>query len=338
MTELIRYRPAHRAGILKLLDDAPFKDRIWSWQFEDPAMVQAFDPVILMQGERVVGFNGVMPAHMVYRGERVDGVWSCDFYVDAACRGQGLGRTIKEALIEKGPIIMSFGVSARAAAVLGHMGWRRSPEVWTYRHLRRSQSLRDHLLRCLQLFNRLTGGLRPAHHGSIGWDSGLPEATEVDALWEGVREHFTKAVVRDYQYLDWKYQRHPLADYRFLVARDARHHLKAIMIVRMSGSTVRIVDWLGAPDESVLMRAMIARCMADHPNATVFTVTTSNAAMGKAFEHCGFFRSRTQPSFFVRSTLPDDEAPEQDWFIMGGDSDGELLLAARDRFSQGEYP
>ncbi|PAU81202.1 hypothetical protein CK501_06485 [Halovibrio salipaludis] len=336
MAELNQYRPEHRPGILKLLDDAPFKDRIWDWQFEDPAMVRDFDPVVLVEGDRVVGFNGVMPARMIYLGERVDGIWSCDFYVDASFRGQGLGRTIKEALMEKGPVIMSFGVSARAASVLGHMGWRRSPDVWTYRHLRRSQSLRDHLLRCLQFLNRLTGGSLPAHQGHLQWQDSLPEAAEVDALWESICQRFTKAVVRDYQYLDWRYQRHPLADYRFLVARDADEKLEAVMVVRVNEATVRVVDWVGAPDESALMRSMVTRCMVDHPNATVFTVTTSSAAMGKAFEHCGFFRGRTQPAFFVRSALPDDADPEQGWFIMGGDSDGELLLAARERFSQGD--
>lgn len=336
MANLTRYRPEHRSGILQLLNDAPFKERIWTWQFEDEAMADTFDPVILLDGDRVVGFNGVMPARLNYLGQRVDGIWSCDFYVASECRGQGLGRTIKEALMEKAPVIMSFGVSPRASAVLEHMGWRRSPEVWTYRHIRHGHSLRDHLLRCLQLLNRITGGRRPPHAGRLQWQSVLPEAGEVDALWERQSGHFTKVVVRDHRYLDWKYQRHPMAQYKFLVARDRAEGLEALMVVRRSDATVRIVDWLGDPGNASLIRTMVARCMADCTEATVFTLTTSDPVMGRAVEHCGFFRGRTQPAFFVRSILEEDPNPERGWFLMGGDSDGELLLAARDHFSQGE--
>jgi len=335
MVEVVSYGPEHYQGILELLDDTPFKERVWDWQFKDRAVCDHFDPVVLVDGDAVVGFNGVMAAPLKYGNQYVEGLWSCDFYITASHRGQGLGRVIKEALMEKAPVVMSFGVSPKAAAVLEHMGWQCSDEVWNYRHYRRSLSLRDFALRCLQGLNRLRGIRAPGYTGNLFWADSLPGPGEVDALWERTAPSLHKSVYRTHAYMEWKYERHPMARYAFLLGRDKQGTLEAVMVVRRKGESVRIVDWIGDPAREDLVASMVIECRRSYQDARVFSVTTSHDRMGLSLEKCGFFRSRTQPSFYVRSTLPGDTNPEKGWFIMGGDSDGELLSAAREEFKGG---
>lgn len=335
MITAVRYSGAHREGVLALLEDVPYKKILWDWQFEDPAACLGFDPVVVVDGERVVGFNGVMPAPMKYGSRTVDGLWSCDFYVAEDYRGQGVGRVVKEVLHSKAPLIVTFGVSPRAAAVLKHLGWRQSPEVFTYKLNRRVASVRDLALMGLQAVNWLKGRGRSPYVGRLNWSESLPPAEEVDGLWRRVSEGYQKIVRRDFAYLDWKYQRHPMANYRFLTALDGRNELEALLIVRFQNGLLRIVDWLGPAEDSDLKKAMIEACRREYPGARQLSVTTSDRHFGRALRDAGFFRARTQPSFFVYSAVPGDEGCELGWFLMTGDSDGELLSAARENFTSG---
>lgn len=335
MVTAVRYTRERRPGVLALLDDVPYKDILWDWQFEDPAVCSAFEPVVVVDGDRVVGFNGVMPAPIKYGNRNIDGIWSCDFYVARDYRGQGVGRVVKEALHTKAPVIITFGVSPKAVGVLRHLGWRQSPEVFTYKLNRRAGSVRNIALMGLQAVNWLKGRGRNRYSGLLNWSDALPPAEEVDQLWEGVVEGYHKIVRRNYAYLDWKYQRHPLASYRFLTARNNWNDLEAILVVRSQNGVLRIVDWLGPAADRPLKRAMIEKCCREYRGVRQLTVNATDKHFGRALCDCGFFRARTRPTFFVYSTLAGDQDWELGWFLMSGDSDGELLLAARENFVPG---
>ena len=338
MVKTVTYKPAHREDILALLDDVPFKRNIWEWQFEDPAITAGFNPVVLVDDrERVVAFNGVMPAPIKYGDQLVDGLWSCDFYVSEAYRGTGLGRQVKDALMERAPVVMSFGVSPRAVMVLEHLGWRENREAFSYRVQSGVRSLRDLALVLLQGTNRLRGAFKSSVQDTdLAWHSSLPPSGEVDGLWTRVAAGYRKIVRRDHAYLDWKYQRHPLATYDFLIARSTKGQLEAVLVVRADGRSMRIVDWLGPARAPALKRAMVRESRRRFPEIRHFSATTSDSELGQAFCDAGFFRARTRPSFYVRSRLEGDERCEEGWFLMAGDSDGELLLAARENFTRGD--
>lgn len=328
MKRMVDYRPEMRDAIISLMGGLPYKESIWDWQFTQNPFDRPFDPVVVVDDKQVVGFNGVMPIRVIYNGHEIDALWSCDFYVDASCRGQGLGQQIKEALIKKAPLIMSFGISHAAAPVLLKMGWKSSERVFNYRRIRHPNSLRNALLMFLQFCFRLRGGLDKSssrYHFVIA-DS-LPSLELVDALWVKSAYTYKKAVVRNWRYLDWKYQNHPLASYRFLIASDAEG-LKGIAVLREYKDVARMVDYLGPETDYNLQRALVSAFVRQYSSKRLLSCTTSGSCFGKALLDTGFFRARTQPRFYVRSQLLDDTDCEHNWFIMGGDSDGEMLLAA----------
>ena len=328
MKRMVDYRPEMRDAIISLMGGLPYKESIWDWQFTQNPFDCPFDPVVVVEDGRVVGFNGVMAIRVTYNGQEIDALWSCDFYVDAGCRGQGLGQQIKEALIKKSPLIMSFGISNAAAPVLLKMGWKSNHEVFNYRRIRYPSSIRNALLMLLQFYFQLRGGFKKSfspYHLVVA-DS-LPESAVVDALWVENAHTYQKAVIRNWRYLDWKYQQHPLAKYRFLIASQAGE-LKGLAVLREYKEVARMVDYLGPAADYSLQRALVSAFVKHYSDKKSLSCTTSSDCFGRALLDKGFFRARTQPRFYVRSELSGDIDCERKWFIMGGDSDGEILLAA----------
>ncbi|MGQ7274718.1 GNAT family N-acetyltransferase [Marinobacter sp. V034] len=332
----VNYEARYQQPIVALLESVPYKPLLWKWQFEETPYAERFNPVILVDdADKVVGFNGIMPIEATEFGVPIDVLWSCDFHVSANMRGQGLGKQIKRTLIEQADIIMSFGVSDQASHVLAKMGWHQSESVYNFRLIREWHSPRMLAFQVLQWANVIRGALcRRSHSGDYSIDvrSQLPGKKAIDYLWTVSKGGFGKTIARTHEYLDWKYQNHPLAQYAFVCAwRDGI--LLGMLIVRYSRGSLRIVDYLGAARDVDLKRALIRKCRYQWRHARHITTATSDEELGQCLLDEGFFRPRSRPRFFVRTRLKDKARWEDNWFIMAGDSDGELLLAAQDQYS-----
>ncbi|MGP4843262.1 hypothetical protein ACTXGQ_03950 [Marinobacter sp. 1Y8] len=332
----VRYERQYREPIVELLESVPYKPLLWTWQFEETPYADRFNPVILLDdADKVVGFNGIMPVDATEFGVPIDVLWSCDFHVCSSMRGQGLGKQIKRTLIEQADIIMSFGVSDQASHVLSKMGWQQSETVYNYRLVREWRSPRMLAFQVLQWGNAIRSwARRRSLSGEYRIDvrGQLPDEQSVDYLWSVSKGGFGKTVARTYEYLNWKYQKHPLAQYAFVCAWG-EGILLGVLIVRFSRGSLRIVDYLGAARDVDLKRALIRKCRHQWRHARHITTATSDEELGQCLLDEGFFRPRSRPRFFVRTRLEDKSRWEDNWFIMAGDSDGELLLAAQDQYS-----
>ena len=329
MFEITPYSDLHRKDIVALMGALPFKERIWHWQFEENPFGHRFDPVVLTRAGRVAGFNGVMPIDVLYDGERISALWSCDFFVDGAYRRQGLGKRIKEALIEKSELIAAFGISNLAAPVLLKMGWHSSGEVGVFRKYRSFDSLRKIAIGGLQLANAIGGVVeRPRGKAQeVILADALPEKRLVDGLWERVGGSYRKIVVRNHDYLHWRYERHPLARYRFAHVYAGRQ-LEAIGVYRESGANAQLVDMLCEARDGASRDRLVTAIARLYPDSSRCGCITSDRLLAASLRRHAFFRTREEIRFFVRSARPADSACESGWFIMTGDSDGELLEAA----------
>lgn len=284
-----------------------------------------------MDDDHVVGFNGVMPVDVLYNNSQRPVLWSCDFYVDRACRGKGLGRMLKNALHEKSDIIMSFGISKMAAPVLLKMGWHSSDEVCVFRKYRSVNSPRHALVSLLQQYNAIRGSItrRRGLDLECRLCNSLPELASVNALWESAGQGYRKIVVRNHAYLHWRYECHPLARYRFIQVFD-KGELRAIGVLRQGRGSVQLVDMLACVDDRSARNAIVAAMLDLDSECTGFACSTSDPLLSSCLQNHGFFKARRKPRFFVRSADTADADCERGWFIMGGDSDGDLLAAARD--------
>jgi len=337
---LPRYVPwqaKYREGVLRLFLDVPYKADLWQWQFESNPFGLPFTPIVLVDGEdKVVGFNGVMAVRATDRGEDISALWSCDFYLAEPWRGKGLGSAIKHELHKQSPLIMAFGISDRASNVLRHLGWVPQESVRSFRMLRRRKGLRSWLLSVLQIVNRLVrafSSLPRMPRLIISARSSLPGGSQVDALWERSASGYYRIVRRDFAYLDWRYQKHPLARYGFVCAWED-DKLTAILVIRFSRGTLRIVDYCG-PAKSQPLKLLLVRAALRHwPHANQVMSVTSDPEFTEAFLAEGFVQLRGRPRFYVYEPGAEENSSDpSSWFIMSGDSDGEFLQAASDFYT-----
>lgn len=336
----VPWQAKYREGVLRLFSDVPYKAELWRWQFESNPFGLAFSPVALVDDEdEVVGFNGVMAVDATDHGEAIRVLWSCDFYLAEQWRGQGLGSAIKHELHRKAPVMMAFGISNQASKVLRHLGWVPDDSVRSYRMLRRRKGLRSWLLGGLQWLNRLrfafpvvpdAAGIR------IYVRSSLPEREQVDMLWEHSAPEYGRVVQRNFAYLDWRYQRHPLGRYGFVCAWN--DELAGILVTRFSRGILRIVDYCGPALNPPLKHALVGAALRHWPHASQVVSVTSDSELQEAFLAKGFVQLRGRPRFYIYEPGVRDPAGSSSWFIMAGDSDGEFLQAARDFYTTETVP
>jgi hypothetical protein len=159
----------------------------------------------------------------------------------------------------------------------------------------------------------------------------LPGDELLDRLWADIAGGYSRCVVRDAAYLRWRYAGHPLAKYRYLCAWR-KQRLIALAVVRISATHAVFVDYIGPAAGGNIKGALVAALLDASGQCDTLECTTSDPELSRELVKRGFLPTRSPPlRFFVRVTTepaPNDCA--SGWFLMGGDSDGELLAAARD--------
>jgi len=332
MPQVGKYKPHQKDEVISLMGGLPFKEDIWDWQFESNPFGYKFDPVVLEESGHIMGFNAGMDVQVLYNGEIAPALWSCDFFVHENCRGKGVGQVVKDEQIKKSDLIMSFGISNMAAPVLLKKGWVANEDVLLFKRYKKIDSVKKCLLVILQFFNRMLGVFRfSSGHGSglnVIEVNELPSKQEVDELWNNAKHSYKKIVIRNYDYLHWKYEQHPLAQYHFIEIRNG-NELKALAVVREHNGNVKLIDLLAHAEDLSSRLCIIKQLEKSYPSAHLFLCTTTDRLLQKSFLKLGYFKAWASPRFFVRSEL-DNKKGASDWFLMTGDSDGELLSASAD--------
>jgi CelD/BcsL family acetyltransferase involved in cellulose biosynthesis len=324
-------QPGEPEKLAELLGTTAFKRVIWDWQFgRAPERIQ---PVTAYHGQELVGFNGAMPVDVVFDGDTRPAAWSCDFIVKPECRRHGVGGALKHELDRRSSFLLTQGTSEAAATVLARSGWQPGQGPRSYVRLQRARGPRDRIRRALQGLTSLAGRVRSraADVSKVTFVDELPGDELLDCLWADVAGGYSRCVVRDAAYLRWRYAGHPLARYRYLCAwRNQR--LVALAVVRVSATHAVFVDYIGPAVGGDLKNALVAALLEASGQCDTLECTTSDLELSRALVRHGFLPTRSPPlRFFVRVTtepVPADCATG--WFLMGGDSDGELLAAARD--------
>lgn len=339
----IRVRSQYEGDIQQLVSKLPFpecKSLLWQWQFNGSGLAIRDMSLVLEVGNSVCGFNGVMPLRACISGRETTFLWSCDFALEEGYRGRGLGKILKQEMLKKYPeyVIASLGISDKAYGLLQSMGWEPANAVQEFRRECFNNNFKGLIKSSIQHFNGVIGRAKSLcsinnSNTTTQLLTSLPEPDEIDFLWRHCKEGYEAIVTRDYRYLEWKYAQHPLAScsYRYVSLRSASNELQALLIIRLTSNTVEIVDYLG-PSKSLDYKQTLLRTLLNnfHSNYS-FRLLSSDRYWRRAAKYCGFYTTKTQQRFMVRmpGTYSDTKARTLNWFIMGGDSDGELLAAAR---------
>lgn len=325
--EFVDFEEADRPDVLRLLRNQPYKESLWEWQYLRNPAATVSNPLILLKIDgALAGFNGTMPVRLRVDGERTHGIWSCDTFIDDAWRGKGLGSKLFAAVERKSTIVLGYGISDMAYPLLvDKRGWLPSDDVGIFFFQRHARSARD-LAKMARQWRALV-----APRGGDRWTvetlpaSAMPR--DVDALWASVEAGYARTVIRDHAYLDWKYGQHPSQAYTIVTLRH-QGVLEGLGVLRTTPKESRLVDYVG-PREARDLKRRLLRAFADASgDAAVLNVSTSDRELQEVLLEAGYARYHATERFAVHIREPLTD-PAKGWFIMRGDSDGDLLDACK---------
>lgn len=327
------FERSDRAAAIELLSQGrlahyqAIKEAIFDWQFGANPHDDGNSPFLVgtVNGE-VVALNGFMPVKIRYKGQTLSVCWSCDTFVSSKFRGQGLGKQLISRVSERAPVMLGFGISNMSDPIFEKAGWVRNPDNrMLFFHVSESglkgvaQNFRTRLARLPNVY-RASRRLLPVtrHEEDFG--------VEVDDLWQRSAPSYFNIVERDAAFLNWKYRKHPLNRYTWYAVR-MNGQLRGLLIARHSRIISSLVDYCGPADDADLMRALVSTAVADLAARGTVRVQceTTHPPLLAALKRCGFVSSRYRSSFRVRTNVPNDDRSEHGWFLMSGDSDGDML-------------
>jgi hypothetical protein len=321
------------AEVAVLYATEKYKKSLWDWQF-CPRFGREVLCIVARDGDRIVGFNATMPIKISAESNQVmDAIWSCDFIVAPAYRGKGVGQSIKDemAKVFKMPI-MSLGISDSAFPLLLKKGWRSPARIDVWDLLNNPKTLKQIVLFswsrvCRAYLSLTTRRIQQKYFVKELYQ--LPQHTAIQHLWRLHRAHSNDTeVVRNYDYLKWRYVDCPFKVYRFLHVGSATKGAQALVVFRITPSnSLIVVDFIGSKNTELISAAcsFLLRCYA---SVSAIHWNTSVSALHPGLIANGFVKKSYGSRF---ATLSDEGAGR--WGLVAGDSDGDFLRVAKEQFS-----
>lgn len=328
--------PALLAEAASLYATEVFKTRIWSWQFK--ARFGEIPKAIVARHEgKLIGFNATMPISISLDNNKViPAIWSCDFIVDKEFRGQGVGSRIKDEMLKHFDCpIMSLGISDSAYPLLLKKGWKSPQQLDILQLLIQPATAKQYLLKVLGLLNSLLYKYKVPAAGENFYccaTEKLPKKEVINSLWS--MQSCTDScatILRDYEYLTWRYQEYPIAAYHFALIYNQHHIASAFLVYRFSSDKhIEICDALGQLEKPEVISALIDYFKRQYTHLSVVTWSASLARFKLNLLANGFVLKRYNTRFVIHDAKGQLEAAC--WALNAGDSDGDFLRIARDCF------
>jgi GNAT superfamily N-acetyltransferase len=326
------YRPEDRRTIIALLskgrpaDYLSQKEAVFDWQFfGNPESKDRSPFVVGTLGDEIVAVNGILPVSIRFGGERLVASWSLDTYVSADHRGRGFGKALIARVSSAAPVMLGFGISDMSDPILAKAGWTLDASMATMFYHANEIGLKGFAKNLLTRSSRTLRSRKASALSDIRLEP-APPAHELDALWSRVASQFPNAVERSAKYLTWHYRDAPVLRYRWVTARRDGE-LCGVLITRHHEHESVVVDYLGPLDDPALIGSLIEVGCADLVASATRRVRceTNASAILEELAGLGFMKYRTASRFRVRANVARPPATSPAWFVMAGDSDGDLL-------------
>lgn len=284
--------------------------RLWLWKYREAPK----SGIGVWRNEQLVAFYGCAPRHLLFFGEPLAAVQSCDVMTDPTERGM---------LSREGPFFaatQTFSECCLSAA----QGYRLAFGFPSDRHFRLGQRLGlyfklDQIVElawyCRRESPSLSYKIRP-------WQHDAHYQQKAEYCWSEMAASFADYVlpVRDAAFLEHRYLKHPLFKYDCLLVQS-RWSAKplGIAVLRQHDDWVELIDLIGHRDSLTTLLAAARR----------FTAASGRQQLrGWITSGCAALLSTGDNQICETGiTIPLAKNPalarisEQKWFLMAGDSD-----------------
>ena len=308
----------------------------------DPPWCGVVPAQLAHQRDRLIGQYGGTDVRVWLEGESLRAVHASDAMTDASFRRSGvltrLGTEAHAAWKRDGAAFVyglpHEGWGTRRVA-LGWEGLFHARWMWLpipgphplssrYAFLERLRSLWEPLLRAR--FERRLARLR-RDSGEVTVQERTPAPSELDAIWERLRERYAAVVVRDAAWVRHRYLESPDRRYRIALAyRSGRPEGYAVFRVRRD-RRAWLVDLFTDPTDGHVRDGLFAWMLHHFRRSGVSSVSALATSPGIAasFRRAGFFpaKGRYEVSAvpLVSDPLPAILRNPAKWFTMAGDFD-----------------
>ncbi len=344
--QVVRYQRADRERLFALLRDAlPPADsarllRQWDWKYErNPFNPEGAPHVLLLQRDgQLIGMYGRLFFRAVIGGTEHLLHHGSDLLVHPAFRGHGLSAQLRDRdLIESSMHFSwqneaSYRVARRdGTAGLPYRALVRALDVSTMVH----DVVGDHWFAdtASRVINSALPHIPPLRRHAVDRDIAITPVSSFDdrfdRLWQRCAGNHRVMIVRDRQYLAWRFGQRPDAEYRIAAAARGAELVGYVVTRCTERNGDRwgyLVDFLVEERSASVFAALVEHAVEDlrqqHAGLAICRIAVP-PYRAMLWRH-GFLPWRTAPKGYIRLRLPPHSDHERDWFVTMGDGDLEM--------------
>lgn len=297
----------------------------WDWKYDANPFNLEPDPYVLLlrEEDKVIGMLGALSLRVSIRGDECWVSSGCDAIISPAHRGRRLFSRMLERYKQDRPIGIGWG-----NAVSNH--------IWvdaTTSSARIVPLIACSIFKGYGLYNRNTSDSSSDHEIEIiqieHFDS------RFDDLWPSVRGDYPIALIRDWRYLNWRFDERPDARYaRFCAIRG--NDLLGYLVVRVAEKDGArrgyLVDWMVKGQSFAIFSLLVRHAFAHarREGAMLISTRTTTPVFRRMLYRMGFIPWYWGPREYVITRAPlQDESLQaframSQWFSTMGDGDLEM--------------
>lgn len=336
-----RDKEAFLPFLARWLSDRPISEH-FNWLYRGNPHGDAITWIAVLENDnRIVGCTSTFPRRMRIDGETVLGSFGGDAFVDPDFRRRGIAQSLHEYCstdMQRLGIecLYGFPVPANLRAFL-RAGALNPCNFQQFQHLLHANTIMKPLgLRHIAslvgpVFGSgverfLTAKLfrKPPPGSQLRVVDAFDEA--VDELFDSVADRLFTCCVRDAEYLNWRFARHPHKTFTLVEWRDDGR-LLAYAVLNWADMECRIVDFIACDTGSIGhdFLASLAGLARDNGKWSLVSYLNGRGPEADLFRRSGFIQPETGRPFMVH-TIHDPQRdrilgdPEK-WFLMSGDDD-----------------
>jgi hypothetical protein len=240
------YRNGDEEGITSLFKDVFGKEMTldqWRWKYYIPGTGKIYSKVVEDAAGHIIGHAGAIPLRGSFQNNPVQFFQIVDVMVHPGARGflgrknifEVMMKTLFEDIRKEFPDVFCYGFPGQRPFLLGK-------RVGVYEEV-------EQAVACVKLVRSSSLNLHKIK--PIKWDEEI-----LNGIWSSVSGHFSLAVVRDKNYLLWRYATNPFFSYQ-LLGCFLFGKLTGWLVVRDSGEEIFVVDLLAAENRcGIVLKAL----------------------------------------------------------------------------------
>ncbi|MBI5849114.1 MAG: GNAT family N-acetyltransferase [Nitrospirae bacterium] len=226
------YQEGDECGIVRLFNEVFEREMTveeWNWKYKGRGNSSVYSAVAVNSAQETVAHYGGIPHRMIYLGRDIYGLAIGDVMVHPKLRGLKLFKKTAELVPEeavRNNIYLGYGFPNQRAL--------RLPEK-----LGLYEKIEDVYEASKKICFQTTAARFYFSLSPLSFDD-----NRIDLLWNDVKTRLKLAVVRDRDYLSWRYQRHPFYSYELWgLQRRWGGGLLGFAVLRRDGEQMLLVDF-----------------------------------------------------------------------------------------------